>query len=248
MKLHAALGVGPGDIAAFVGAGGKSSAIITVAQELVEAGSTVLVVPTTKMFLDETEKIGPVAVSEDLDELCSESADKLGDTPRAVVVGNGLISGERIGGVEPGWVEPLAKLAEVVLVEADGSRRRPLKGTAAHEPLLPENPTVVVAVGGIWALGKPVEDEFVHRPEAFSDITGVGSGHRITARAFATALVKGSLGSVPSDVQRAVLLTGVEPGRPMFEASTIARELWRYGVFRVVLSSIPKNPCQVWAL
>ena len=248
MKLHAALGIGPGDIAAFVGAGGKSSAIATIARDLTDAGSSVLVAPTTKLFTSETEKIGPVIVSEDLDELCSGAASELDDGSGAVVVGTSLISKERISGIDPEWIETLAKLAEVVLVEADGSRRRPIKGTADHEPLLPKDPTIVVAVGGIWALGKPVEDEFVHRPEIFSEITGVGPGHSITSRAFATALVKGSLGPVPSNVQRAVLLTGVEPGRPMFDASTIARELWRYGLLRVVLSSIPKNPSQVWAL
>lgn len=246
--MHAALGIGPGDIAAFVGAGGKSSAIAMVAQELQEAGSTVIVAPTTKMFTSETEKIGPVVVSEDLDELCSSARSELGDGPGAVVAGTGVISGERIGGVEPGWIGALSELAEVVLVEADGSRRRPLKGTADHEPILPENPTLVVAVGGIWALGKPVEEEFIHRPEVFTEITGVGSGHSVTARAFATALVRGSLGSVPSNVQQAVLLTGVEPGRTMSDASTVAHELWRYGLFRVVLSSIPKNSAQIWAL
>ncbi|MBD0354380.1 MAG: hypothetical protein ICV58_04300, partial [Rubrobacteraceae bacterium] len=66
MKLHLALGITPGDAVAFVGAGGKSSAILKVADELTEAGMTVLVAPTTKMMLKEAEKIGPLLTSEDL--------------------------------------------------------------------------------------------------------------------------------------------------------------------------------------
>ena len=46
MKLHLALGISSGDVTAFVGAGGKSSAILMIAEELMEAGKTVLAVPT----------------------------------------------------------------------------------------------------------------------------------------------------------------------------------------------------------
>ena len=53
MKLHLALGISSGDVAAFVGAGGKSSAIVTIAGELLEDGTTVLAVPTTKIFVNE---------------------------------------------------------------------------------------------------------------------------------------------------------------------------------------------------
>jgi probable selenium-dependent hydroxylase accessory protein YqeC len=42
-----------GNIVAFVGAGGKSSAILQTARELKEAGVPVLVAPTTKMFVRE---------------------------------------------------------------------------------------------------------------------------------------------------------------------------------------------------
>ena len=38
LKLYLALGIASGDVAAFVGAGGKSSAMLTVADELAEAG------------------------------------------------------------------------------------------------------------------------------------------------------------------------------------------------------------------
>ena len=70
-----------------------------------------------------------------------------------MVAGNGLLSKGRVGGVEPSDVPRLAALAGVTLVEADGSRRRPLKGTAEHEPALPEDVTLVVAVGNVRGPG-----------------------------------------------------------------------------------------------
>ena len=69
------------------------------------------------------------------------------------MVGSGLLSKNRVGGVEPGSITSLAPLADVVLIEADGSRRRPIKGTADHEPVLPDAATLVVAVGNIRAFG-----------------------------------------------------------------------------------------------
>jgi molybdenum cofactor cytidylyltransferase len=246
LKLHEALGISSGDVVAFAGAGGKSGAILAVSEELVGMGLRVLVAPTTKMLLGEAEGIGPLVTSEDAAELRARAEAVLSDAP-AVVAGSGMLSKNRVGGVEPGWIDDLAGLADVVLIEADGSRRRPIKGTAEHEPVLPDAATLVVAVGNVNALGTSVDEEHVHRPGIFSDLTGVGPGQSITPAAFATAMARGSLARVPNSAGTAALITGVEPGRSMSDASVITRELWRLGVKRVVLSSLStRSPTRVW--
>jgi probable selenium-dependent hydroxylase accessory protein YqeC len=247
LKLHEALGISSGDVAAFAGAGGKSSAILMIADELSDAGMTVLAVPTTKMLVNEAERIGPLITSEDVGELRAKAEEVLSEGAAGVVVGGGLLSKNRVGGVEPDAVASLAPVADVVLVEADGSRRRPIKGTADHEPALPDSATLVVAVGNIGAFGMPVDEEHVHRPELFSKLTGIGPGQSITARAFARALAEGALGRMPERARAAALITGVHPGRSMADASVVTRELWRLGVERVVLSSLPdESPGRVW--
>ena len=247
MKLHAALGIRAGDVVAFAGAGGKSGAILQVAAELAEAGMTVLTVPTTKMSVAEAKKMGPLVTSESAEELRGKIKVSLSEGHARVVAGSARISKDRVGGVEPGLIADLAPLADVLLVEADGSRGRPIKGTADHEPALPDASTLVVAVGNVDALGSPVDEEHVHRPAVFSELTGVGAGQSVTARAFARALVEGSLANVPAGARTAALITGVEPGRTMADASVISRELWRLGARRVVLTSITKNPpARVW--
>jgi probable selenium-dependent hydroxylase accessory protein YqeC len=247
LELHRALGISSGDVAAFVGAGGKSSAILAIADELLEAGKTVLAVPTTKMLVNEAEKIGPLVTSEDADELRAKAGEALSGGASGIVVGRGLLSKNRVGGVEPAVVSSLAPLADVVLVEADGSRRRPIKGTAEYEPALPDAATLVVAVGNISAFGMPVGEEHVHRPELFSKLTGIGAGQSITARAFARALAEGSLASIPDGARPVALITGVHPGKSMADAAVVTRELWRLGVKKVVLSSLPdESPGRVW--
>jgi probable selenium-dependent hydroxylase accessory protein YqeC len=247
LKLYLALGIASGDVAAFVGAGGKSSAMLTVADELAQAGMNVLVAPTTKMLVSEAQRVGPLVTSEDAGELRMKAKEALSNAASGVVVGSGLLSKSRVGGVEPADISTLAPLADVVLVEADGSRRRLIKGTADHEPVLPDAATLVVAVGSIHAFGAPVDQEHVHRPELFSRLTGVGAGQSITARAFAQAIAKGSLRNVPDNARTAALITGVKPGKSMADASVITRELWRFGVKKVVLTSIPDEPTsRVW--
>jgi probable selenium-dependent hydroxylase accessory protein YqeC len=247
LKLYLALGIAPGDIVAFVGAGGKSSAIQAVADELAEAEMTFLTAPTTKMLVSETEKLGSLVTSEDAGELRTKAEEALSDGTSGVVVGSGLISKNRVGGVEPATIPSLAPIADVVLVEADGSRRRPIKGTAAHEPALPDAVTLVVAVGNISAFGAPLTEENVHRPELFSKLTGIGPGQSITARAFARALAQGSLGNTPKNARTAALITGVHPGKSMADASVVTRELWRFGVKKVVITSLPdESPGRVW--
>ena len=247
MKLYLALGIASGDVVAFVGAGGKSSAILSIAGELAEAGMTFITAPTTKMLVSEAEKLGALVTSEDTGQLRTKAEQTLSDGASGVVVGSGLLSKNRVGGVEPGSITSLASLADVVLIEADGSRRRPIKGTADHEPALPDAATLVVAVGNIRAFGAPVTEENVHRPELFSKLTGTGAGQSITARAFARALAEGSLGNTPEGARTAALITGVHPGKSMADASVITRELWRFGVKKVVLTSLPdESPPRIW--
>ena len=246
MKLYAALGISAGDVVAFAGAGGKSGAILTLSRELKQDSFTVLVVPTTKMFLKEVEGIGPLVTSESAEDL-GPLVKKAFSGSDAVVAGKGLLSKKRVEGVDPNWVARLAPLADVALVEADGSRRRPLKGTGEHEPVIPKAATLVVGVGNIEAFGKPLNEEHVHRPEVLASLTGLGAGQSITARAFARALAHGTLGNVPSGARRFALITGIEPGESMANAAGITRELWRLGVQKVLLCSLPsEHTPQVW--
>lgn len=209
-----------------------------------------LAVPTTKMFVSEAERVGPLVVSGDPGELRALVAEAMPakGSGGALVAGSGRLSKGRVSGVEPAQVPELAALADVTLVEADGARRRPVKGTAGHEPAMPEGATLAVAVGGSWALGRPLNEENVHRPELFSELTGILTGQSITAEAFAVALAKGSLKKAGDGVRCAALLTGVEPGPGMSEAAVIARELWRLGIRDVVLTSLPfRSPPMIWS-
>jgi molybdenum cofactor cytidylyltransferase len=154
LKLHEALGISSGDVVAFVGAGGKSGAILAVAGELTRAGMKVLAAPTTKMLLSEAEKIGPLVTAENDGDLRAKTEEALVGAP-GVVVGGGMLSKNRVGGLEPERVSDLARWPTWSSIEADGSRRRPIKGTAEHEPAIPDGATLVVAVATSTPSARP---------------------------------------------------------------------------------------------
>ncbi|MCZ7671710.1 MAG: selenium cofactor biosynthesis protein YqeC [Chloroflexi bacterium] len=58
---------------------------------------------------------------------------------------------------------------DFVLVEADGSRMRPIKAPAEHEPVIPPDATVVAPVVGLDALERPLS-EIAHRPEKIEQL------------------------------------------------------------------------------
>ena len=76
--------------------------------------------------------------------------------------------GTKLRGIAPELVDQLAAQAKTlgvtaILVEADGSRRLPLKAPAEHEPALPTSTTLLVPVMGMDALGAPIDEAHVHR-------------------------------------------------------------------------------------
>ena len=70
--------------------------------------------------------------------------------------------------------------ARYVVNEADGARMKPFKAPAEHEPVVASTTTLLVVVIGLDALGAPVDEEHLHRPERFSEIAGASPGAPLT--------------------------------------------------------------------
>ncbi|MBQ4417371.1 MAG: putative selenium-dependent hydroxylase accessory protein YqeC [Butyrivibrio sp.] len=78
----------------------------------------------------------------------------------------------------------LASLADYVLVEADGSKRLPLKAHAPYEPVIPAGSGQTVLVVGAAGFGETVRDA-VHRPELFCPLCGLQPDDIVTPQAVA---------------------------------------------------------------
>lgn len=114
-----------------------------------------------------------------------------------------------------------------LLIEADGSRQKPLKAPASHEPPIPEFTETVIVFAGLSAIGKPLTDEHVHRAEFFSQLSGLQIGETITPQAIISTLThpQGGLKNIPSHARRIALLNQADMPELQSIGGGMAREL-----------------------
>lgn len=148
MQLFELLQLRPG-IIALVGAGGKTTAMFTLAQELLQTNQRIIITTTTHIFPPDPQEYGPVFAPDDT------RLQSFLQTHGIAVVASGQNAQGKLTGVTSSQIDQLAQLADYVLVEADGSRRMPCKVPASHEPALPQNAHQVVGVLGLSAVGQP---------------------------------------------------------------------------------------------
>lgn len=167
-NLPTALGIGGGkELVAIVGGGGKTSLMFTLAAEL---PGRVVMTTTTRIFAPQMKRASAVVYADDLSSL-SNALDAHG---RCLVVGR--VDGDKAVGVDPGLPARLLTRPDVdyVIVEADGSRMRPIKAPVDHEPAIPTGTTLLVPMAGLDALEGNIE-EVAHRPEKIREITNYKS-------------------------------------------------------------------------
>lgn len=187
--LGEALGLGDHELVALVGGGGKSSALGVLAQESEAAGRRVVVTTTTGMFLAQLTDIGPAVIERDGAALAAGLRRLLTDGWVAAAA-RALGDHGKVVGLPPAVVDAVwaAGAAERLVVEADGSRGRPLKAFAAHEPQVPSAATTTVLVAGVDAVGRPLTDAHVHRADLLCDVLRSRPGSPLTVAVVACAL------------------------------------------------------------
>lgn len=153
---------------AFVGAGGKTTAIFELAYELAAEKKKVVITTSTHMYLP--EKFGVLDESRDK---IAEMLDEYGIAVAGIPCGGGKM--RAVSGRLFAWVQ---QESDFVLVEADGSRGLPMKAPGPDEPVIPPGTGMVVIVAGMNSLGKPLK-EVCHRPEIAAVILGCSMEHRV---------------------------------------------------------------------
>lgn len=137
-----------------VGSGGKTSLLYHLAKCYQKQGKTVLLTTTTKMYLPKENAV--------LSGDALEIQQKLKQW-RLVVAGIPCGNGKIEELPKQIW-EKVFPMADVVLVEADGAKRLPLKMPNDTEPVLPKECDFLVTVVGLSCLGKPLA-QVCHRWE-----------------------------------------------------------------------------------
>ena len=135
-------------IIAVVGSGGKTSLIWRLTEELVQAGKKVAVTTTTHMAI---EKERPFALD-------GEGAEALIFKHGYVLVASIDIQKKKLSSLPYEKLKKLSELCDVLLIEADGARKKPFKIPMEWEPVIPDFTDLVIAVCGLDSLGKSIKE------------------------------------------------------------------------------------------
>jgi molybdenum cofactor cytidylyltransferase len=236
MELTKALRISPGQIVAFVGAGGKSASIRRLIEELTPQ-TPVLITTTTKFALEQRD----LAVT----HLVLRSKEDVSLFPAFLHEHSSVIvTGERWS-EEPKWTAPpealVAASGAVVLVEADGARGRSLKAPAEHEPVIPKVVDLVVPVIGLDVIGQKLEGDLVYRPELVRGLLENRQDPVLQPADVAGILThrKGSLKAVPQSAKVRVILNKAETQKAAEQGREIAElSLGTESIGSVILAQV----------
>jgi len=211
---------------AFIGAGGKTTAMFQLARQLHQP---VIVTTTTHLGAWQVELADKHVVAES-PTLLKELDKNLNN----VFLVTGKLNGDRYEPVHPDVMNELYQYCKQysisLLIEADGSRQKSLKAWAEHEPPIPYFVEQVVHVAGLSGLGKPLTEENVHRPEIFSALSGLNTGEAISPDRLVKVLShsEGGLKNMPPNARKVLLLN---------QANTPELQSTAHGMSHTLLSS-----------
>ncbi|MFB6086200.1 MAG: selenium cofactor biosynthesis protein YqeC [Halodesulfurarchaeum sp.] len=236
MEYVTELGLDSG-LTAVVGAGGKKSTLYTVGNALDRGVVTTAVhIPRFDEHVAELhETTDPVSTLEAVERW-----------PVGLVPG---FEEARYLGYELETIEEIAAspIPEAVLVKADGARNREFKAPGEDEPRIPPGADRVLGVVSTHVVGKPLTEEYVHRPERVTALTGVKRGETIGVEDVAAVLShpEGTEKHVPGSAEYVPVLNKVDDENDRGTARAIAdRVLESSRAERVALARLidPEEP------
>lgn len=208
---------------AFVGAGGKTTALFQLARELLPP---VIVSATTHLGVWQIPLADRHIIAKTPAPL-----EAIEHGLSGVMLVTGEIEGDRTKPLDAKvmlWLREFCGYYSLpLLIEADGSRQKPLKAPDEHEPPIPGFARVVVVVAGLSPLGKPLGDISVHRHEIFARLSGLQPGEPIIPAALIRVLrhPAGGLKNIPENARRVVLLNQADSPELQAQADSIAKDL-----------------------
>ena len=195
---------------ALVGGGGKTTLMFQLAHDY---GTKVICTTTTHLALDQLIAADQHLTITDPAELLGSAEEYPGDI---VLITGPQVEPNRVGGPSPEVLSRLVTLADdwdcPLIIESDGARKLPIKAPAAHEPPIPEWVNAVITVIGLSGLGKPLREDWVHRPEDYSKLVDLPLGEILESHHLVRGLIstEGGLKNIPAGARKILLINQID--------------------------------------
>jgi probable selenium-dependent hydroxylase accessory protein YqeC len=249
ISLGEGLQLATGGVVCFVGAGGKTSLMFRLARELSAGGDSVLTTTTTRIRMPTRDQSEEVVISPLAEAIVSRAGRFRSKNFHFTAVSGKVSSQDKLKGYPPDFIDDLwkLKLFRWILVEADGAAGRSIKAPAMHEPVIPSCAKWVTGIVGLDAAGKTLDEDWVFRPDIFSQLTGLALGQTVTSSAIAASVTqpagifKGSPGAADHYLflNKAESAGGIQAGR---EVVKIIKKTTPVRIRRILIGNILKNP------
>ena len=144
-----------------VGAGGKTSTIFELGNELSNLNKKTIITTTTHMKLDKDFLL----IDEDFN---IENLKKILQKNNLIKIGK-KESDYKVKSLDEDTLKRCIDISDFLLIEGDGSKRLPLKAPKDNEPVIIQETDLVIGLIGFDSLDKKIE-ETCHRPELVSKL------------------------------------------------------------------------------
>ena len=225
-----------------VGAGGKTTLLYSLAKELRKSNKKILLSTTTHIFIPPKDIYDDMYINSDRKALLkyAESIRNNG----IYVLGSQITDEGKIKGIDISLVDELFNLQvfDFIIVEADGSKRKPIKAPAGWEPVVPEQTTINIGVIGLDSIGMTANEENVHRLDEFCSITQCSPGDEINEVMIAKLIdhPQGLFKNTPTQAKKVVLLNKADSIILAEKGKTIGTMVMKDDV-KIIIASLENN-------
>lgn len=172
MELNKILEIKKGDMISIVGAGGKTTLMFSLANELKNKGK-VLVTTTTKIY-NPSEEVDSLALGEEGYKFLKSINDN-----GIYAYGKYINDENKLIGADVEILNGLTDSFDYILVESDGSKRKDLKAWNNNEPVLSGITSNTIGVLSLKTIDMEINNENIHRLKEFTSLTNSKEGEKV---------------------------------------------------------------------
>lgn len=205
------------DVVSIVGSGGKTTLMNYLAKEFNKR--KVLVSTTTKIRIPSQDFYDFIAFNK-------EEADAIKNiNNKGIYVLGSKIKDNKLESFDLEYMKSITDNFDIVLLEADGSKEKYIKGWNETEPVILDNTTITIGIINLEILGKLVNENNVHRVEQFMDLTGAKLND-VIEKEHLIAVIRGEKGLFKNSKGRRILLiNGVKDNKTRKIANEITETI-----------------------